>query len=121
MGPGLKFLWIKNVWVADSPLKNIVGVKIPFLAEGWNGLFILSAVAGITSYYQMKLTTPQGDNQQAAGMSTIMPLMSVWFTSMYTSAFSLYWVTSNIFQIVQQLIYNRKNPEDKMVKEGAEK
>jgi membrane protein insertase Oxa1/YidC/SpoIIIJ len=45
--------------------------------------------------------------------------MSIWFTSMYTSAFSIYWVTSNIFQIVQQLIYNRMNPEVKTGKEGA--
>lgn len=107
-----KFLWIKNVWVADSPLKDIIGRSIPFMGEGWNGIFILSGLAGITSYYQMKLTTPPGDNQQTKGMAAMMPLMSVWFTSMYTSSFSIYWVTSNIFQIGQQLIYNRMNPKD---------
>ncbi len=122
---GLRFLWIKNIWIADSPLRDIIGRTIPFMEGGWNGawngLFILSALAGLTSYLQMKLTTPPGDNQQTKGMGTIMPIMSVWFTSMYTSAFSIYWVTSNIFQIVQQLIYNRMNPEGKTGKEGAEK
>lgn len=121
----LKFLWIKNVWIADSPLKDIIGRSIPFMEGGWNGawngLFILSGLAGVTSYLQMKITAPQGDNQNTKGMSAIMPLMSVWFTSMYTSAFSIYWVTSNVFQIVQQLIYNRLNPERKTGKEGAKK
>lgn len=121
----LRFLWIKNVWIADSPLRDIIGRTIPFMEGGWygawNGLFILSGLAGITSYLQMKLTAPSGDNQQTKGMGTIMPIMSVWFTSMYTSAFSIYWVTSNLFQIVQQLIYNRMNPERKTGKEGAEK
>ncbi|HZJ57957.1 MAG TPA: YidC/Oxa1 family membrane protein insertase [Clostridia bacterium] len=122
----LRFLWIKNVWIADSPLRDIIGRTIPFMEGGWfgawNGLFVLSGLAGITSYLQMKLTSPSGgDNQQTKGMGAIMPIMSVWFTSMYTSAFSIYWVTSNIFQIVQQLIYNRIEPGAKTGKEGAEK
>jgi len=124
-GSSLRFLWIKNVWIADSPMRDIIGRTIPFMAGGWNGawngLFILSALAGITSYLYMKLSTPAGDKQQTSGMSTIMPIMSVWFTSMYTSAFSIYWVTSNLFQIVQQLIYNRIYPEGKTGKEGAKK
>ncbi len=120
-GSSLGFLWIKNVWIADSPMRDIIGRAIPFMGSGWNGLFILSALAGITSYLYMKLSTPAGGNQQTSSMSAIMPIMSVWFTSMYTSAFSIYWVTSNIFQIVQQLIYNRIYPEGKTGKEGAKK
>ncbi len=124
-GSGLRFLWIKNVWIADSPLRDIIGRTIPFMEGGWygawNGLFILSALAGITSYLQIKLTSPSGDNPQTSGMNTIMPIMSIWFTSMYTSAFSIYWVTSNLFQIAQQLIYNRMYPKGKTDKEGAKK
>ena len=120
-GSSLGFLWIKNVWIADSPMRDIIGRAIPFMGSGWNGLFILSALAGITSYLYMKLSTPAGGNQQTSSMSAVMPIMSVWFTSMYTSAFSIYWVTSNIFQIVQQLIYNRIYPEGKTGKEGAKK
>jgi membrane protein insertase Oxa1/YidC/SpoIIIJ len=36
-----------------------------------------------------------------------MPFMSVWFCSMYTASFALYWVTSNIYQMVQQYITDR--------------
>jgi YidC/Oxa1 family membrane protein insertase len=116
-----QFLWIKNIWVADSPYRDLIGRSIPFLGAGWNGLFILAALAGITSYYQMKISNPGAQNQQMAGYSVIFPIMSVWFTSMYTAAFGIYWVSNNIFQIIQQAIYNRKNPSQKSVKEGANK
>lgn len=116
-----QFLWIKNIWVADSPYRDLIGRSIPFLGTGWNGLFILAALAGITSYYQMKISNPGAQNQQMAGYSVIFPIMSVWFTSMYTAAFGIYWVSNNIFQIIQQAIYNRKNPSQKSVKEGANK
>ena len=83
----------------------------------WNGLFILSALAGRTSYLYMKMSTLVGDNQQTSSMSTIMPIMSVWFTiSVYHRHLVVYWVTSNLFQIVQQLIYNRMYPEAKQVR-----
>ena len=85
-------------------------------------MFIFAALAGITSYYQMNYCKSGAQNEQMKGnVGNIMPIMSIWFTSMYTSAFRIYWVTSNIFQIVQQAIYNWKNPKEKSVKEGAGK
>ena len=114
------FLWIRNIWVADSPFVDLYGKSIPLFSANWNGLFILPILAGITSYYQMKLSSPQSSSKQKdqmAGFSIIMPLMSVWFCSMYTASFAIYWVASNIFQIVQQLLYNKKYS---VVKEGAD-
>ncbi|MFU0801023.1 MAG: membrane protein insertase YidC [Xylanivirga thermophila] len=122
------FLWIKNIWAPDSPMVDIFGKRIAFFTGNWNGLFILPLLAGITSYYQIQLTNKQNTNAQAneqmGMMNTIMPIMSIWFCSMYTSAFSLYWVASNIFQIVYMIIYDRKNNKEKentVVKEGANK
>ncbi|HHY83285.1 MAG TPA: YidC/Oxa1 family membrane protein insertase [Clostridiales bacterium] len=103
-----QFLWIKNIWHPDSPLKNKLGEAITLFGPDFNGLFILPILAGVTSYYQMKLTQPQGDsNQQMKGFTSIFPLLSVWFCIMYTASFAIYWVTSNVFQIVQQLILKR--------------
>ncbi|HHU77769.1 MAG: YidC/Oxa1 family membrane protein insertase [Caldicoprobacterales bacterium] len=102
------FLWIKNIWHPDSPLVNNVGESIALFGPGFNGLFILPLLAGVTSYFQMKMTQPQGgSNQQMKGFATIMPLMSVWFCIMYTASFAIYWVTSNLFQIAQQLIFKK--------------
>ena len=52
-----------------------------------------------------------------------MPIMSIWFTSMYTAAFAIYWVSSNMFQIVQMLILNKKaeKEEKKLGEEGKKK
>lgn len=116
-----QFLWIKNIWIADSPYKDIIGRSITFLGAGWNGLFILAALAGLTSYIQMKYANPGAQNEQMSSYSKIFPIMSIWFTSVSTAAFGVYWVTSNIFQIIQQAIYNWKNPSQKTVKEGADK
>ena len=99
------FLWIRNIWQPDSPLKSFTnGTSISLFAEGFNGLFILPLLAGVTSFYQMKLTQPKGGNPQMKGFSTIMPLMSVWFCINYTASFAIYWVTANLFQIAQSLL-----------------
>jgi len=115
-----QFLWIKNIWIADSPYMDVIGRSITFLGAGWNGLFILAALAGLTSYFQMKYANPGAQNEQMSTYTKIFPIMSIWFTSMYTAAFGIYYVTSNIFQIIQQTIYNWKNPPQKTVKEGAD-
>lgn len=114
------FLWIKNIWAPDSPILDIYGKTVTLGSAEWNGLFILPFLAGITSFYQSKLMSAQQSGQQSEqmkGFNTIMPLMSIWFTSMYTAAFALYWVSSNTFQIVQTLILNRKLNEEKSEQE----
>ncbi len=106
--PGSQFLWIKNIFIADSPILNVMGQKIGPFVYGFNGVYLLSALAGITSYYQMKISGQQtSGNEQAKMMQLLFPFMSVFFTATYTAAFGVYWVTSNIFQITQQLVYNR--------------
>ncbi|NLO81988.1 MAG: YidC/Oxa1 family membrane protein insertase [Clostridiales bacterium] len=113
-----RFLWIRNIWIADSPLVSISGKPINFFSGIWNGVFILPILAGITSYYQGKLVNPSGGGEQTKGFTAIFPILSVWFTSMYTAAFGVYWITSNIFQIVQQIVYNNINKPEK---EGAKR
>ncbi len=107
------FLWIKNIWQPDSPLKALTGQNIGMFGKGFNGLFLLPILAGVTSYYQMKITQPDtgsNANQQMKGFTAIMPIMSVWFCMMYTASFAIYWVTTNVFQIVQQLILKKRTP-----------
>lgn len=116
------FLWIKNIWQPDSPLKSMTGQSIGLFGPGFNGLFILPILAGVTSYYQMKLTQPANSeaNQQMKGFSAVMPFMSVWFCIMYTASFAIYWVTANLFQIVQHLVLKNLNPPA-VIKEGDQK
>ncbi len=114
------FLWIKNIWYPDSPLINMAGEKIALFGPGFNGLFILAILAGVTSYYQISLSQPKNNpNDQMKSFGIIMPLMSVWFCVQYTASFAIYWVTSNLFQIVQQFLLKRYLAPE--VKEGETK
>jgi len=104
-----RFLWIRNIWVADSPLMAVSGAPIGDLLSPFrNGFFILPVLAGVSAYYQGKLM-PQagGQAQQMKGMTALLPLMSLWFTATANAGFAVYWVINNVFQIVYMLIFNR--------------
>ena len=127
---GCNFLWIKNVWIADSPLKTILGAKTAFsftnaLANGW---FVLPVIAGVTTYLQTWLTTPKKSkanvdpNQNTMGlMNKIFPFMSLYFCAMYNSAFAIYWVLANLIQISQTLVMQwiQKNKAKKATAEKS--
>lgn len=89
------------IWVANLSLKD------PY--------FILPALAGITTYFQTKMTTSMADPTQRT-MLYVMPLMIVWISSTFPSGLSLYWVTFNIAGILQQYLVNRQTMP---LKEGA--
>lgn len=117
------FLWIKNIWAPDSPFVDIYGKSLPLGSKNWNGLFILPLIAGITSFYQTKLMSDQQPSSQEEnpmkGFNTIMPIMFTFITATTTASFGIYWVTSNLFQIAQILILNRK--KEKKEEEMEEK
>jgi YidC/Oxa1 family membrane protein insertase len=110
-----QFLWIKNIWVPDSPLADVIGRSIPYasmfsnISAGYNnGFFLLAAITGASSYFQMKISQQQNAAaQQNKGMQMLFPLMGVFFVAIYTASFGVYWVTSNVVMITQQLIYNK--------------
>lgn len=106
-----RFLWIRNIWVADSPLMAVSGAPTEGLLSPFrNGLFILPVLSAASAFYQTKLM-PQmsGQAQQMKGMTAIMPLMSLWFTATANAGFAVYWVINNVFQIAYLLIYNKIN------------
>jgi len=128
------FLWIRNIWVPDSPLVDLLGRSIPFQnilygisTSQNNGFFLLAALTGATSFFQMKISGQQNTaQQQNKGMQMLFPLMGVFFVAIYTASFGIYWITSNIVMVVQQLIYNKVTLGNYMgkpnptVKEGAQ-
>jgi YidC/Oxa1 family membrane protein insertase len=82
------FLWIKTLAGRD-----------PF--------YILPVLAAITTYISSRQTMVRSGSQNA-GMSVIMPLVIGYMAVHFPAGLGLYWVVSNLFQIVQQRIVYKK-------------
>jgi YidC/Oxa1 family membrane protein insertase len=88
------WLWLSNL---NHPDVIVIGtVSLPF---------ILPILAGITQWVQQRMMTPPTDDPQQKmqnSMMQFMPLMMLWFGLSFSSGLALYWVTQNLFGIVQQ-------------------
>jgi YidC/Oxa1 family membrane protein insertase len=119
------FLWIQNEILYQGEM--VAGLAAPdklFGSIAFSGteyfIGILPILVGATMYIQQKLTTPalpdssnnSSSSNPAAGtqkmMTTIMPLMIGFISFTLPSGLSLYWVTSTVFGIGQQILINKK-------------
>lgn len=70
-----------------------------------NGWFVIPLLAGAGLFFQQKLATRAGTQQdQGKMMLYIMPVFSIWICSTSNTAFSVYWVASNLYALAQQSI-----------------
>jgi YidC/Oxa1 family membrane protein insertase len=83
------FLWIKTL-------------------SGRDPLYILPVLAAITTYISSQQTMPEA-NPQNQLMSMVMPCVIGYMAIHFPAGLGLYWVVSNLFQIVQQRILYRKS------------
>ena len=70
---------------------------------------ILPVLAGVTTWWQMRLT-PQasGQEQTQRMMSTIMPVMFAYISFTLPAGLALYWVVFNLLSVGQQYIINKR-------------
>nr|WP_312576660.1 YidC/Oxa1 family membrane protein insertase [Sedimentibacter sp.] len=121
------FLWIKDLgytenFLFDNGIYNglgLGGVVIPFIG----GVFpILAIISGYSTYLTSKMTTasqPSMNDQQASTQKTMtmmMPVMLFVFSIQMPAGLALYWVVSNIFQVVQQyvILNSSKNTKEEL-------
>jgi YidC/Oxa1 family membrane protein insertase len=86
---------IKDIWIGGA-----IVASLPFALPG-----VLPILAGATQWVQQRMMTPQTDDPQQKmqnQMMQFMPLMMLWFGLSFSSGLALYWVTQNVFGIVQQ-------------------
>ena len=100
-------LWISDLSKPDTLLQ--LPFSLPFLGDGLN---ILPIVMGIASFVQMKLTpkTVSGDDPQARMQQRMMQMMPIIFPFiLYTmpSGLTLYWTTSTLISIGEQMFIRR--------------
>lgn len=77
------FLWIQDLSLADP-------------------LYLLPILAGLTTYWQTKMTTSASADSSQQWMVYLMPVFIAWISTQFPAGLSLYWVTSNLFSIAQQ-------------------
>ena len=121
------FLWINDLrftenFVFDNSVVNGIsmgGMSLPFIGAA---IPILAALSGITTYLTTKMTTagqPAGNEQAMAtqkSMNMMMPVMIFVMSMQFPAGLGLYWVISNIFQLVQQYVVmnSSKNPKEEL-------
>ncbi|HAS91757.1 MAG TPA: sporulation protein [Clostridiales bacterium] len=93
------------------------GMSLPFLGSA---LPVLAVITGITTYLTTKMTAQPSINEQQAStqktMNMMMPIMIFVFSIQFPAGLALYWVISNLFQLVQQFIVlnSSKNPKEEL-------
>jgi YidC/Oxa1 family membrane protein insertase len=102
---------------------------LPQSMEEWlyaGALLVLPILTVVTQLVVQMIMTPpsgpgQGDSQQAmmGQMMTLMPIMFGFFALQVPQGLVLYWVTSNLFTLVQQYFITRQRPAQAAIGEGA--
>lgn len=76
---------------------------------------ILIIIVAVTTFYSFKLNaTAMADNDQAKIMNRTMVIMITVMGLFMTSALNIYWITTNLFTIVQNLLVKRGNKNGKI-------
>ncbi|MCD5411216.1 MAG: YidC/Oxa1 family membrane protein insertase [Clostridiales bacterium] len=71
-------------------------------------LWILPITAGITTYFSsLTMATGKSDNPTQKMMLYMMPVMIIWWGRSFPAGLTLYWVISNLFQAIQQVLINK--------------
>lgn len=70
---------------------------------------ILTIIVGATTYYSLKLNSSSNPDDDRMKMMTRIMFFMILITSFFmTSALNVYWVTTNLFTVVQNLLVKRK-------------
>lgn len=120
---------------AIEKMNSFLGINLA--SNPWQGFvpslaWLIPIAAGLSQWYSTKLMTAnqpaQDENSSSAQMmkqmNVMMPLMSVFFCFTFPAAIGIYWVSSSVFQILQQLIVNsylNKVDIDELIKQNVEK
>lgn len=78
------------------------------LFNGNIAYIILIIIVAITTFFSFKLNaTAMANNQQSKTMNRVMVIMITVMSVFMTAALDIYWITTNVFTIVQNLLVKR--------------
>lgn len=122
------FLWIRDLGFTENHLfidgdlnsvngLGLFGTTLPFIGSA---VPILAAISGYSTYLTSKMTAQPSMNEQQEStqrtMTMMMPVMLFVFSIQMPAGLALYWVVSNIFQVVQQyvILNSSKKPKEEL-------
>lgn len=80
---------------------------IPHLANP-DPYYVLPILAGVTTFWQSATASPQAlSDPSQRTLTYVFPFMVVWLSWKFPSGLALYWITSNVFSVVQQWLVQR--------------
>ncbi len=88
----------------------------PYIAitHGQFWYIILTILVGLTTYFSFKLNTTSTSVEQAKTMTKAMVIMIVVMSVFMSSALNIYWITTNLFTIVQNILVKGGNKDAKI-------
>jgi YidC/Oxa1 family membrane protein insertase len=115
--------WVINFHFFGMDLSNVPTAALNSLVRGdFSNIGVLAllaipVIAILTTWLVSKLSQPKKNTnadssedmsgQMMKGMNLMMPVMTGFFTFTLPSGLGLYWIISNVVQLVQQIILNR--------------
>lgn len=103
---GVSFIWIQDLATSDR-LFNF-GVDLPYFGSYFNLLpFLMAAITVLSTWLAARHSGSAGTHT-----GTLFGMAGIFFVLFYSfpAALVLYWMFSNLFQMTQQMIENRKAP-----------
>ena len=84
--------------------------QVGLISHGNFLYLILIILVGVTTYFSFKMnqTTQQESTSPMKNMSLIMTIMILVMGFFMTSALCIYWITTNVFTIIQNLLVKRR-------------
>ena len=75
---------------------------------------LLTVLVGVTTYFSLKLnSTSNPGNEQAEQMTKIMFFMILFMSIFMTSALNIYWIVTNLFTVVQNILVKKSKEKRK--------
>ncbi len=91
-------MWIGLNLTLPNAEQSIFGLSLVY--------WILPILSVVTTFWQSKQTV-QANDQTSRTMLYVMPLFMGYITISFPTALALYWVSRNVFSIVQQELFSR--------------
>ena len=102
----LPILWAFFAVLREIPADGTTFLGLWVLSEA-DPYYVFPVVAALTTFLQSKMTATDPSQKS---MLIVMPIMILFFSLSLPSGLVLYWITSNVFSIVQQAWINKMYP-----------